>query len=227
MNDQLPMFDPTTCGPIVSATSSPASADGPTLSDSLDGMTLDLFGREAVPASPSAPPVRARRAMTNATCGLRGFLSSASAALQQSLESRLKRQLDGAGSTLFSLAWRRKATPAGRPYYQLAASARRTSDSDFGSWQTPTGLQDFALTAWATPTQRDYKHETGLRPREGQGQPLNREALGTISPGSPAQTEKRGQLNPDFSLWLMGYPPEWASCAPPATRSSRKSRRNL
>ena len=49
----------------------------------------------------------------------------------------MKRQLDGAGSTLFSLTWNRKATPAGRPYYQLAASARRTSGSDCGSWPTP------------------------------------------------------------------------------------------
>jgi hypothetical protein len=47
--------------------------------------------------------------------------------------------LDGAGSILFSLIWKRKATPAGRPYYQLAASARRTSETGFGSWQTPRG----------------------------------------------------------------------------------------
>ena len=69
--------------------------------------------------------------------GLNGFLSSPSAALQSSLESRLKRRLDGVGSILFSLIWRAKATPAGWPYCQLAASARRTSDSDCGSWPTP------------------------------------------------------------------------------------------
>ena len=57
--------------------------------------------------------------------------------LQSSLESRLRRRLDGAGSTLFSLTWKNKATPAGRPYCQLAASARRTSDSEYGSWPTP------------------------------------------------------------------------------------------
>jgi hypothetical protein len=30
--------------------------------------------------------------------------------------------------------------------------------------------------------------------------------------GCHAKTERRGQLNPKFSLWLMGYPAEWASC---------------
>ena len=82
-------------------------------SDSPDGPTTDLFGQAVVPASLSVPPARARRPMTNATCGLRGFLSSPSAALQSSLESRLMRQLDGVGSILFSLTWKAKATPAG------------------------------------------------------------------------------------------------------------------
>ncbi|MEH6413865.1 DNA cytosine methyltransferase [Pseudomonas sp. CGJS7] len=31
-------------------------------------------------------------------------------------------------------------------------------------------------------------------------------------------------LNPEFVFWLMGYPPEFLACAPPATRSSRRSR---
>jgi hypothetical protein len=243
------------------ATSSPESAGGPTPCGSPGGPTTDLFGPAPAPANPSQPPVGARRPMTNATCGLAGHLSSASAALEQSLVSRLKRHLDGAGSTLFSLIWRRKATPAGRPYYQLAASGRRTSETGFGSWAPPaaqeaggTAEQFLArkvkarangaelgvsltslslqaqLAGWTTPTARDGRSEYGTpemmarRAERPQGKPLSEQVLGPTPSGYPAQTEKRGQLSPDFSRWLMGYSADHLSCAPTAMPSYRKSR---
>jgi hypothetical protein len=317
--DRSSMSAPTTSAATRNATSSPASEDGATHSALPTTLTIDLFGQAHVPASPSPQPERARRPMTNATCGLRGFLSSASADLQSSLVSRLRRRLDGVGSTLFSLTWKRKATPAGRPYYQLAASARRTSDSGFGSWQSPNvvdatgrgytypflalpgqaqlaswptpnaGPQNDGDTTWRErrkilkekhgngngfgmvlgqaaqlarwPTPKSGDADKGVRTEEGAAKERERRKNGYDLPsaawstpttrdhkdgastlentpinallgrqvqlsGSIAPTEKRGQLNPAFSLWLMGYPAAWANCAPQATRSSRKSRRN-
>ena len=50
-------------------------------------------------------------------------------------------------------------------------------------------------------------------------------AFGRTVIGSPAETENIGQLNPAHSRWLMGLPPEWDACAPTATPSSRKQRK--
>lgn len=139
---QSPMCKPTTSGATRNVISSRGLADGLSRCDKPDGLTTDLFGRAHAHANPLAQPGRARRSQTNVTFGLSGFLSSRSADLQQSLESKLKRQLDGVGSTLFSLTWRKKATPAGRPYFQHVASVRRTSGTDFGSWPTPTAAEN-------------------------------------------------------------------------------------
>src|SRR6516165_12008956 len=217
MTGELKICHPTMCEDTSGRIFSQALPDGITRSALLDG--VDLFGQAHALASLSAPPGGARRPMTSVICGLRGFLSSASASLQSSLESKLRRQLDGAGSTLFSLIWRRKATPAHRPYFQLAASARRTSGSEFGSWPTPA----------ATDEKNGSINAEWHRRRGNKGIRLNDHVLqrGPISNGYPAPTAKRGQLNPAHSRWLMGYPAEWDACAPTATRSSRKSQRNL
>lgn len=72
-------------------------------------------------------------------------------------------------------------------------------------WPTPTAITNTggaALCKWG-----------GTRSRE-----LLRGAVGN--------TVLNGALNPEFPLWLMGYPQEWINCAPSETLSSRKSRRN-
>jgi hypothetical protein len=50
---------------------------------------------------------------------------------------------------------------------------------------------------------------------------------GVIAIGSPASTEKPGQLNPAHSRWLMGLPTVWDSCGAMVIRLSRRKRKAL
>ena len=115
------------------------------------------------------------------------------------------------------------------------------------SWPTPTAqdhsrgvklprpwdagiplTQQVALASWATPTvplQHDSEHSAfRWNPNKKQADPVN-QILGRSLSLSDVPTEKRGQLNPAFSRWLMGYPPAWDACAAMVTPLSRKLRR--
>jgi hypothetical protein len=110
---------------------------GPTRSDSRAIPMTDLFGQVVAPVPVSQQRARAKGLKTLATSGLVGLASSASQDLQRSLESRLIKQLDSAGSTLFKQTWKRRVTPLGRRYLEHTASALRTGDSAFTSLPTP------------------------------------------------------------------------------------------
>ena len=127
-----PVILPDTC----SAISSPGLVAGATPCVLPDGPTTDLFGRAVAHVSLSAPQAPKKAPLMIDTSGLSGSISSASAALESSLVSKLKQRLTTDGSILFNLIWKVKATPAGRQVYRLRASARRTLDNDCGSWPT-------------------------------------------------------------------------------------------
>ena len=168
------------------STSSPVSAGGHGHSASPDGRRTARSGPAPVPVSrfraldkDAAPP-------TAATSGPLFSASSPSAALQWSLESRLRRALDVNGSPEYDLTWSSWDMPSGPQICRLRASLRPTSVNVSGGWPTPraadadknvrsrsgaereaarrpgTDLSSAAqLTGWATPRSADSGHSSG------------------------------------------------------------------
>jgi hypothetical protein len=205
-----------------SDTSSAASAAGPTPYDSPESPTTPMFGLAHVRVSHSRARARGAERATLDIFGQHGSHSSRSVALQSSLENRLRAETDLDGSMLYSLTWNDAVTPSGRRICALRNSLR-TGGVGCSSWATPTVTQ-----AGGTPEQfLERKRRT-----RACGVVLTDLALqartwipGVSASGSTASTASvaSSQLNPRFSLWLMGYPIAWASCGEAVMRSSRKS----
>ena len=176
MNDQLQKLNPKTCGGSLNAISSQESEDGQERCSSQEYPKLSRCGRAVRRASLLAWLAQEKGETIHVTW-LRPFsISSRSADLHTSLGNRLQLRLPKtSGLMLYSLNWKRKATPAGLPYFQLVASVLRTKEIDSSLvqsfWYTPTtnvshqpaterGLQTgqaMHLAAWPTPTTRDHK----------------------------------------------------------------------
>jgi hypothetical protein len=87
-------------------------------------------------------------------------------------------------------------------------------------------LMDQALLAgWATPLKSDGRGSPGTKPHSELPQQVAHVIPGASLNGLPAQTVGAGLLNPQFSLWLQGYPTTLLASAPLATPSTSKSRK--
>ena len=132
------MSDLMICVDSRSAISSQESASGAMPFAEPDGLMTDLFGQVPVRANLSARQAKDLGLMTSGTCGLTSTGSSKSAALQRSLENKLRAKTQSLGSTLYTLTWKGWVTPSGPSRSRLRASVRRTSGIDFSGWPTPT-----------------------------------------------------------------------------------------
>ncbi len=204
MSDQLPMFAPMNCEDTPSATSSPESGSGPMPCASPGGPTTGKSGPAPAPANLSARPAKARRSTTKGIYGQSSFDSSKHDDLSFALASRLRPLTDLAGSTLFSLTWTVRVTPAGRSICALRASEPRTEGSVCIGWPTPQVNDDnnsrrspesmerwlkrdkhsselgavASLTAWGTPAARDWKSgEASQETLDKNARPLSEQAV--------------------------------------------------
>ena len=119
------------------------------------------------------------------TSGQNGSGSSPSAALQRSLESRLRTRLDASGSPEYALTWRRWDMPSGPPICALRASARRPKHglvtqiillngdgsrllphkfaSAFGGWPTPLDNDQYGSTHCYSGRNKDGTQRIALK----------------------------------------------------------------
>lgn len=216
MNEALKTSSLATLQATPRSTSLPELASGAWPCAAQDGRTIDLFGLAHAPANLSARQARELGLMTSGTYGLLSSTSSSSAALQSSLESRLRQKTQTLGSTLYKMTWKAWDTGSGRSRFRLRASVLRTSVTGSTGWPTPTSTDALRcpsieattrnitlnhaanLATWATPSARDWHSASAspaflaMRAEQSRGKPLSEQAF-TLLPG-PARLTATGQM---------------------------------
>ena len=99
--------------------------------------------------------------------------------------------------------------------------------AQLAGWPTPTTSNDRSpCPQEAMRTYRDNgtKIQKRLQDVAGLCGPARLTASGEMLTGCTAGMDGGGQLAPDHSRWLMGFPPEWEECAPTETLSTLKRR---
>lgn len=141
MSDQLKMSYQPSLLNLTDVTFSQGSGSGITHSPEPDGGTVTgRCGQDRALASLSPRQAKEMGLLTSGTYGLRGSTLSSSADLASSLASRFRAKTRSLGSTLFTLIWKVRYTPSGRPIFAVRASGLRTSGRDCTSWPTPRSM---------------------------------------------------------------------------------------
>lgn len=214
MKDQSQKFNQMNLFTTPSATSSLESADGQSHSPSQDIAILPESGPDHARVSHSLMPDDKKVKTMLAIYGQYGNVSSESADLQRSLESKLRQQLPMGGLTMFIKGWSRKATPSHRRYCQLQVSAHPINEIDYGLWPTPCsddqglrkakysqGGSALSLVAaqvlWTTPSSRDWKDTPGMTAERKDGKSRNdqlpRQVVGVLRPTATATARVRSE----------------------------------
>ena len=143
---------------------------------------------------------------TGAMSGLASSGSSASYRLQSLLESKLAERLAGSGCPLSRLIWSRADIPFRRSALVQRASGRTIAGK--GS----TGLR---FVHWITPKAGDSLESWGmnLKYKSVLSQMVHmipgRRKTSRLCSARITNSGQSLHINPEFSRWLMGFPPAW------------------